>query len=847
MHVCLPELRRAARGEQQVWRAHFSAVSATSISHAMATLRQPNEAEASAVDARQELDLKVGVAFTRFLTHHAADRFKRLSSATVSYGPCQTPTLNFVVERHLTNQAFVPEPFWKVGLSVAPDEAHDERTLQVACPAASLSALSVAASAALPPGLPAAIGGARAPGLSIPRPPGDAQQEAHRRNAEDGSASTPRPLELYWARGRVFDRGVVSVCLGLVQQANEALVVTLDESVETRARPVGMCTVQMLKVCSKALGMGAQRAMQVAESLYMGGFLSYPRTESTAYPKGFDFASLVRAQTADAEWGEHAAWLLDGNMDTRARSGAVDAGDHPPITPMQATTSEQLSACAGGDGRRLYELVARTFLASLCPDATLRVRRVQIEAGGEGFSADGREIVDQGWYRVMPHLLPQCTPLPSWLLGSGQRLRLASSALVEGRTTAPGPITESELITEMERHGIGTDASIASHIGTIEARKFARLVAPGRSFEPTALGLALLQGIRRIDPELVQPTVRSHVEAQLNLIASGRAKRAEVVGHCLGEFEAKFAFFQKHIHRLTELLDASFGGGVAGGNMSAGGTGGADGSATAGHAARGEAPAEGKLLCKAAHSGHYLRMLLSPTPRLYDPRTEETWQLPIGGSFKSYHERRCPRCDCGLLLYSVSGRGGASARTYPLCAQCYSQPQPAGGTQPHEGRCSHCPHPEEHPIVSELALCACPETADLGGRLIIDPSGGPHWRLVSTRGSFTLALPPFVHALSVGTMCGCSGGCAKLRIDFQRTRSPLENGETTHEACILTDELIHALCESTSPSPRGGRAGGRGKGGEGGKGGGKGGTKGGKGGSKGHGKGLGMGKGREHV
>lgn len=48
-----------------VLRARFSAVTPAAITAAMSNLGVPNQAEARAVDARQELDLKVGVAFTR--------------------------------------------------------------------------------------------------------------------------------------------------------------------------------------------------------------------------------------------------------------------------------------------------------------------------------------------------------------------------------------------------------------------------------------------------------------------------------------------------------------------------------------------------------------------------------------------------------------------------------------------------------------------------------------------------------------------------------------------------------------------------------------------------------------
>ena len=82
---------------------------------------------------------------------------------------------------------------------------------------------------------------------------------------------------------------------------------------------------------------------------------------------------------------------------------------------MAHASAEQLSSCAGSDGRRLYALVARTFLASLCPDALLEVRVCSIDAGGEAFSVRGQQMLEEGWLRVMPHLAPDCSPLPAWI------------------------------------------------------------------------------------------------------------------------------------------------------------------------------------------------------------------------------------------------------------------------------------------------------------------------------------------------------------------------------------------------------------------------------------------------
>ena len=309
----------------RVYRAHFSAINPSDILKAYHSLGKPDKNQSLSVDARQELDLKVGVAFSRFQTRYFQGRYGDLDSAVLSYGPCQTPTLGFCVQRHIDIETFKPEPYWTFTLNVM---------------------------------------------------------------------KRGRTCKASWDNGRSFNRSKLEALLERCGKGEGgdsfATVTSVVTKEKKQGRPVPLNTVNLLKACSKALGIGPHAAMQTAERLYLSGFLSYPRTESTAYPNSFDFYGTLQSQANDSRWGDLVRNLLITGP-TKSKGG-VDMGDHPPIVPCRSASIHELS----GDMARVYELVTRHFIASISPDAVWKSTKVTLAVpvlGDDGkFAIRGKEV-----------------------------------------------------------------------------------------------------------------------------------------------------------------------------------------------------------------------------------------------------------------------------------------------------------------------------------------------------------------------------------------------------------------------------------------------------------------------
>lgn len=483
-----------------IYRAKFSGITPNDIRTAMSRLGRPDKRMADAVAARQELDLRLGAAFTRLQTISLANRFNDLAGKLLSYGPCQFPTLGFVVERYLAIKAFIPRRFWSINMTLmvpadgassgsaggggggwygaagagAGDDDDDEdnedtvvaaeggaggQALQRAVSTRGRVRYSIGGTPATDRGAGGAggVGRGGGGGPGAPRGPGG--------GADAGAAAGGQPVYFSWSRERLFDQLAASVIYELVVEAGEATVVSVTGNDTSRYKPLPMNSVDFAMLASRSLRMDSQHAAKIAEDLYSKGILSYPRTETQIF-KEEPVASLVEAHASHPVWGSYVRRLTEGGEFEPPRAGGKDDGAHPPIHPLRCVTQAEMQS---HDHWRVYELVTRHFLACCSRDARGKSSRVTVEMGGETFSAGGLIVTQRGFLDVYPYTAWHGSKLPVFTVG--QRFVPSSVLLVDGATAPPPMLAEHELIEAMHVNGIGTDATIPEHIAKVQDRE----------------------------------------------------------------------------------------------------------------------------------------------------------------------------------------------------------------------------------------------------------------------------------------------------------------------------------------------------------------------------------------
>jgi DNA topoisomerase-3 len=471
----------SANRNMTILRAKFSEITPRAMNTCIRNLVEPDENLSTAVDIRKELDKRFGYAFTRYQT----DLLRRTGETqqpggVVSYGPCQFPTMGFVISRYLEIMRFVPQAFWAIAVT------HKKDGLKVA---------------------------------------------------------------FNWKRRRLFDESACLAFYTKIMECPKAKVTNVVGKRKTNWRPEAMYTTSMEKLASSKLRIPAKEAMTIAEKLYTSGFISYPRTETNIFPKGMNLHNLVEQQVSDQRWGDFASRILrEGGP--KPRNGKKTDNAHPPIHPTKK-----------GDGlmgreAQLYELIARHFLACVSQDAVGNETTITINMNDEEFTTSGLIIFEKNYLEVYPYFKWNAKEVPRYL--ANEEFVPESVMMNESKTTPPLLLTESDLISLMEKHGIGTDATHAEHIHTIQQRNYVKKLPRNSRFCPTKLGLALYDGYSAMQfAHLIKPNLRARLEGDLVKISESRRNAREVADEYISEHKVIYQIVDRDRDKLVHAFSTN--------------------------------------------------------------------------------------------------------------------------------------------------------------------------------------------------------------------------------------------------------------------------------------------------
>src|SRR5918995_45 len=299
--------------------------------------------------------------------------------------------------------------------------------------------------------------------------------------------------------------------------ADTATVVEVEQKSATRRPPTPFNTTAFLTAAAN-IGISPSRAARIAEDLYTDGYISYPRTDNTVYPRSLDLREVLGQLKRVEGAGGYAQQLLGQDKLSPTR-GKKETTDHPPIYPTGYATKESMR----DDRWKVYQLVVRRFLATLSgPAKTLRTT-LRFDSGGEPLTTSGTVVTEEGWLGVYPYGRRADEELPA--LNEGDEVEVVEAEVLGKETQPPSRYGQGRLIRLMEDLGLGTKATRPNIIQNLYDRGYVH----DDPIVPTEKGMAVAQALTDFASEIATHEMTAELEKSMDAISEGKISKENVV------------------------------------------------------------------------------------------------------------------------------------------------------------------------------------------------------------------------------------------------------------------------------------------------------------------------------
>ncbi|MBI5228911.1 DNA topoisomerase I [Candidatus Micrarchaeota archaeon] len=343
---------------------------------------------------------------------------------------------------------------------------------------------------------------------------------------EEISAFVPRP---YWQlfayckgaqfvheNGQFFEKSEAETAFGRTETEGVVKKVECRKLLALPPVPYDLTSLQI--DAYRAFGFSPSQTLDIAQSLYEGGVISYPRTSSQKLPEKLNLKKIVYQLNELPAYAPLASQLISQNR-FKPREGPKEDPAHPAIFP----TGNKPSNLTVQEGK-LFDLISKRFLSTFAPPAKRERMKVELLLGKETFLAEGARTIEEGWIKFFaPYARFDETILPDFK--EGESVKAEKIEMVEKETKPPKRLTQASLIKKLEELGLGTKATRAEIIKTLYDRGY----VSGKNIQVTPFGMAVYNSLRHHSPEILREDLTRNFEEEMEQIQEGKKNPADVI------------------------------------------------------------------------------------------------------------------------------------------------------------------------------------------------------------------------------------------------------------------------------------------------------------------------------
>ena len=292
----------------------------------------------------------------------------------------------------------------------------------------------------------------------------------------------------------------------------------------------------------KTLGISPKNTLEIAQTLYTEGFISYPRTSSQQLPKELNLKNILQELSKNQTYAQLSKTVLSGKMIPKQGSKTDPA--HPAIHPTGIQPK-------GLDDRqaRLYDLIVHRFFAIFGDPAVRETMKVEIDVNNEPFLTSGTITVEKGWHTLYgKYVMLKDEELPD--IKKGDEINVKDILLLDKETSPPKRYTPASIIKELEKRGLGTKATRAEIVDTL----FQRGYVHENSIQATDLGIRTVAVLAKYMPEMLDEQLTRHFEDEMEEIREKKITGDQVLNEAKSAITKILDKFKKNEKSIGEEL-----------------------------------------------------------------------------------------------------------------------------------------------------------------------------------------------------------------------------------------------------------------------------------------------------